>query len=166
MASVDYFLKVDGIEGESLTEGFEKQLQLKSWSWGSTNSGSAATGSGMGSGKATMQDFHFVIENGKGSVQLGLANWKGNHINQATLTCRRTTGEGTPEPYYEVKFDKCVISSFQEGGSEGSSILPMVQISFNFSKVTATYFEQNQEGRNTRAKSVSYDVKLSKAEGN
>jgi type VI protein secretion system component Hcp len=42
----------------------------------------------------------------------------------------------------------------------------MVQISFNYSKVTATYFEQNQEGRNTRAKSVSYDVKLGKAEGN
>lgn len=166
MASADYYLKIDGIEGEAMTEGFEKQLQLKSWSWGSTNSGSAATGSGMGTGKCTPQDFHFVIENGKASVQLGLHNWKGTHIPQAVLTCRQTTGEGTPEPYYEVKFDKCVISSFQEGGSDGSDIKPMVQISFNYSKVTATYFEQNQQGRNTRAKSVSYDVKLGKAEGN
>lgn len=166
MASADYYLKIDGVEGESMTEGFEKQMQIESWSWGSTNSGSAAQGSGLGTGKATMQDFHFVIQNGKASVQLGLNNWKGNHIPTAVLTCRKTTGDGTPQPYYEVTFNECVISSFQEGGSNGSDILPMVQVSFNYSKVTAVYFEQNQQGRNTRAKSVTYDVKKGKAEGN
>lgn len=165
MASADYYLKIDGIEGESKTEGFEKQLQIESWSWGSSNSGSAAQGSGLGTGKAVMQDFHFVVQNGKASVQLGLHNWKGTHIPNAVLTCRRTSGDGTPQTYYEVTFKECVISSFQEGGSNGSDILPMVQISFNYSKVAAVYFEQDQRGQNTRAKTVTYDLKLNKAEG-
>jgi hypothetical protein len=70
MASADYYLKIDTIEGESESVGFEKQMQIESWSFGASNSGSAGTGTGLGTGKVSMQDFHFVIQNGKASVQL------------------------------------------------------------------------------------------------
>src|SRR4028119_820718 len=97
MASADYYLKVDTIEGESEAVGFEKQMQIESWSFGATNSGSAGTGTGLGTGKVSMQDFHFVIQNGKASVQLFLATCKGNHIPQAILSCRKTGGDGRSE---------------------------------------------------------------------
>ena len=73
MASTDFYLKLDTIEGESESVGFENQLQIESWSFGASNSGSAGTGTGLGSGKVSMQDFHFVVQNGKASVQLFLA---------------------------------------------------------------------------------------------
>ena len=166
MASADYLLKIEGITGESVTEGFTEQMQLQSWSWGTTNSGSAAQGQGMGVGKATPSDFHFVIQNGQASVQLALAVWKGNHIPEAILTCRKTTSAGTPEPYYVITFTDLVISSHQEGGSDGSDILPMVQISFNYAKVNAKYFKQGtQGGALEQSNNVTYDVKLVKAEG-
>ena len=39
--AVDYFLKIDQIEGESKDSKHANELQLLSWSWGESNSGSA-----------------------------------------------------------------------------------------------------------------------------
>ena len=120
MAQADYYLQIDTIEGESESIGFEKQMQIESWSFGATNSGSATIGTGLGTGKVSLQDFHFVIQNGKASVQLFLACCKGNHIPKAVLSCRKTGGDGTPYTYYKVTFEDLVLSSFQTGGSNGS----------------------------------------------
>lgn len=162
MASEDFYLKIDTIEGESESVGFEKQMQIQSWSFGANNAGSASLGTGMGTGKVAMQDFHFVIENGKASVQLFLATCKGNHIPQAILSCRKTGGDGTPYTYYKVTFGDIVISSFQTGGSAGGG-LPVEQCSFNFTKITHEYFQQKADGTVSLTNTVTYDTK--KVEG-
>lgn len=163
MASADYYLKIDTIEGESDAVGFEKQMQIESWSFGANNSGSAAIGTGLGTGKVSMQDFHFVIQNGKASVQLFLACCKGNHIPKAVLSCRKSGGDGKPYVYYKVTFSDLAISSFQTGGSNGSGALPMEQISFNFSKIEHEYSQQKADGTVSKTNSVAWDTK--KVEG-
>ena len=171
MADADYYLKIDTIDGESIvTEGqtdagvLNKACQIESWSFGASNSGSAGIGTGLGTGKVSLQDFHFVIQNGKASVPLFLACAKGNHIAKATLSCRKTGGGGTPFTYYRVIFEDLVISSFQTGGSNGSSTLPMEQISFNFTKITHQYYEQNtKDGSMQMTSTAVYDAK--KVEG-
>jgi type VI secretion system secreted protein Hcp len=163
MATADYYLKIDGIEGEADAVGFEKQMQIESWSFGASNSGSASQGSGMGVGKVSLQDFHYVVQNGKASPQLFLACAKGNHIPQAILSCRKTGGDGKPFTYTKITFADIVISSFNSGGSNGSNILPMEQISFNYSKITFEYFQQKADGRVTLTNTVNYDIK--KVEG-
>lgn len=165
MAEADFYLKIDTIEGESLAKGFEKQMQIESWSFGANNAGSATIGTGMGTGKVSMQDFHFVIQNGKASVQLFLATCKGNHIPQAILSCRKTGGDGNPYTYYKVTFGDLVISSFQTGGSNGSGALPMEQISFNFTKITHEYYQQKADGTVALTNTVSYDTKTVTGEG-
>src|ERR1035441_7639883 len=57
MAAVDYFLKIDGIEGEAQDKTHKNEIQLQSWSWGETNTGSMGAGGG-GSGE------HFVDTQG------------------------------------------------------------------------------------------------------
>jgi type VI secretion system secreted protein Hcp len=163
MASADYYLKIDTIEGESEATGFEKQMQIESWSFGASNSGSAAQGTGLGVGKVSLQDFHFVIQNGKASPQLFLACAKGNHIPQGILCCRKTGGDGNPYTYFKVTFGDIVISSFQTGGSNGSNILPMEQISFNFTRIEMEYYQQKPDGSVERSNTVKYDIK--KVEG-
>lgn len=158
MAAEDFYLKIDGITGESEAVGFEKQMQIKSWSFGASNAGSSSLGTGLGTGKVSLQDFHFVIENGTASVQLFLACCKGNHIPQAILSCRKTGGDGTPYTYYKVTFNDLVISSFQTGGSEGGG-LPIEQCSFNFTKITHEYFQQKSDGSVSLTNTVSYDTK-------
>lgn len=167
MADADYYLKIETIEGESVvTEGatdagvLNKACQIESWSFGASNAGSAGLGTGLGTGKVSLQDFHFAIYNGKASVQLFLACAKGNHIPKATLSCRKTGGGGTPYTYYRVIFEDIVISSFQTGGSNGGGALPIEQISFNFTKITHQYFEQETKGGMTQlAATAVYDTK-------
>ncbi len=159
----DFYLKIDTIEGEVEAIGFEKQMQIESWSFGASNAGSASQGTGLGTGKVSMQDFHFVVKNGKASPQLFLATCKGNHIPQAVLSCRKTGGDGSPYSYLKVTFKDLVISSFQTGGSAGSGTLPIEQITFNFTAITHEYFQQKADGSVALTNTVSYDTK--KVEG-
>ncbi len=159
MASADYFLKIDGIEGESEDEKNKGELQLQSWSWGATNSGSSGLGTGAGSGKVNMQDFHFVVEMGKASPNLILACSTGKHIPEAKLTCRKSTGDGGQKPYLRITFNDVVISSYQTGASDGGHVLPIDQISFNYTKIKVEYDQQDAKGNVGKTVTAKYDTK-------
>ena len=165
MAAADYYLQIEGIKGESKATGFEDAIQVESWSFGATNSGSASIGQGLGTGKVSLQDFHFVVENGSASLPLFLATCKGNHFKEAVLSCRKTGGGGEPYTYYKVTFGDLVFSSFQTGGSNGSGALPMEQVSFNFTKITHQYYMQKEDGTVSQTNNVTYDTKAVSGSG-
>jgi hypothetical protein len=50
--SVDMFLKLDGIDGESIKTGFEKWIEISSFSNGVSNHALVSHGTGSGAGKA------------------------------------------------------------------------------------------------------------------
>ena len=50
MALVDYFLKIDGIPGESMDTKHKDEIQVLSFSFGESQSGTMAFGGGGGSG--------------------------------------------------------------------------------------------------------------------
>jgi type VI secretion system secreted protein Hcp len=154
--ATDYFLKLDGIEGESSQKGHENQIDLLSWSWGESNSGSSSDGGGSGSGKVSMQDFSFSMKINKSSPNLFKACASGAHIKEGTLTCRRAGKE--PRPYLTIKFTDCLISSFQTGGSSGDEV-PTDSISLNFSKIEYSYSPQKADGTLGTAIPAAYDIK-------
>jgi len=157
MASADYLLKIDTIDGESNQKGHEKWMELKSWSWGESNSGSSVTGSGAGSGKVSMQDFHFVISYGVSSPKLFLACAAGQHIPSAVLHVRKAGGD--QQTFVEWKFSDILISSYQTGGHEGSDTLPLDQVSFNFTKIEMEYKPQKPDGTLGAGIKAGYDIK-------
>ena len=157
MAAVDYFLKIDGIEGETSQKGHEKEIELHSFSFGETNTGSHAASSGGGAGKVVMQDFHFTMSVCKASPKLFLACATGEHIKGAVLTCRKA-GK-TQQEFLKWKFYDLLISSYQTGGSSHGDIVPTDQISFNFSKVEVEYKEQKADGSLGAAVPAGYDLK-------
>ncbi|MCC6419897.1 MAG: type VI secretion system tube protein Hcp [Gemmataceae bacterium] len=144
MAAVDYFLKIDGVDGEATAKGHEKEIDLESWSWGETNSGSHAHGGGGGAGKVVMQDFHFVMKICKASPKLLQICATGEHIKKATLTCRKA-GKSQQE-FLKIEMEDLLVSSYQTGGSGHSDIIPTDQISLNFTKVKMVYKEQKPDG--------------------
>jgi type VI secretion system secreted protein Hcp len=160
----DLYLKIDTIEGECEAVGFEKQIQIHSESFGCSNSGTSTLGTGLGSGKVSMQDFQFVVENGKASPALWLACCKGNHIPQAILTLRKTGGDGTPYTFSKVTFGDLVISSFHTGASINGGP-PMDSVTFNFTKITKEYFQQKADGSVSLTNTCSYDLKKVQGEG-
>ena len=93
MALVDYFLKIEGIPGESQDAKHKDEIQVLSFSFGESQSGTMAFGGGGGAGKVQMQDFHFMMNVNKASPKLFLACACGEHIPSAILTARKAGKE-------------------------------------------------------------------------
>lgn len=157
--AVDYYLKLDGIKGESKDDKHKDEIDLESWSWGETNAGSHSAGGGGGAGKVSMQDFHFTMKVNKATPELMLACATGKHIKEALLTCRKA---GTDQQeYLKIKFTDLLISSFQTGGSAGGDV-PTEQISLNFSKIEYEYKPQKADGTLDGPVKAGYDLKANK----
>ncbi len=156
MAAVDYFLKIDGIQGESPDKTHKNEIQIESFSWGATQSGTASHGSGMGAGRVQLQDFHFVMLVNKASPKLMLTCATGEHIKNAILTCRKAGKE--QQEYLKITFTDLLVSSYQTGGSAGD-VIPMDQISLNFTKIEFEYKEQKSDGSLGGAIKAFYDMK-------
>ncbi len=161
MAAVDFFLKLEGIDGESQDSKHKNEIDVESWSWGESQAGSHSGGGGGGAGKVSMQDFHFVMKVNKSSPKLLLACATGEHIKKATLVCRKAGKE--QQEYLKITLSDLLVSSFQTGGSEGSGVLPMDQISLNYTKIEYEYKEQKVDGTLGGAIKAGYDLKANKA---
>lgn len=160
MAAVDYFLKIEGIEGESQDHKQKGSIDLESWSWGESQSGTHSGGGGGGAGKVSMQDFHFVMKVNKASPKLLLACASGQHIKKATLTCRKAGKEA--QEFLKMTLTDLLVSSFQTGGSGHGDILPTDQISMNYSKIEYEYKEQKPDGTLGGAVKAGWDLKAGK----
>ncbi|MGD2067118.1 MAG: type VI secretion system tube protein Hcp [Gemmatimonadota bacterium] len=156
MAAVDYYLKIEGIEGESTDDKHTNEIEVLSWSWGETNSGVHSFGAGGGAGKVSMQDFNFTMNANKATPKLLLACATGDHIPSATLTARKAGGE--QQEYLVVKFTDLLVSSYQTGGSAGD-VVPIDQISLNFAKIEFEYKPQKKDGTLDSPVKVGYDLK-------
>jgi len=160
MALVDYFLKVDGIEGESADHKHKGEIDIESWSWGATQSGTFGHAGGGGAGKVSMQDFHFVAKSSKASPKLMLACADGEHIKKAVLVCRKA-GKDQQE-YLKITLSDVLVSSYQTGGTASSNVVPVDQFSLNFSKVEKEYKEQKSDGTLGGTVKAGWDVKANK----
>ena len=144
MAHVDYFLKIEGVDGESTDDKHKGEIQLESWSFGGANAGSFSSGGGGGTGKVALQDFHVVKKTDKASAKLFTACCTGEHLKKATLVCRKA-GKDQQE-FLTVVLSPVLVSSYQSGGSAGSDVIPMEQVALNFGKIEYKYKEQKPDG--------------------
>jgi type VI secretion system secreted protein Hcp len=158
VATIDLFLKMDGIPGESTDLKHKGEIDLQSFSWGETSqAGPSRPGAGAGSGKVAMQDFHFVTRVNKASPLLFLACATGKHIKEAILTARKA-GKGQQE-FLVFKFSDLLISSYQVGGTESGGEIPMDQVSFNFARIDFEYRAQKPDGSLSGPVKAGWDVK-------
>jgi type VI secretion system secreted protein Hcp len=157
--AVDYFLKIDGIPGESVDQKHKNEIQLEAFSWGATNEAGPVIGAGGGAGKVQVQDFSFTMRVNKASPKLFLACAKGQHLKMATFTARR---EGKAQQEFLVyKFTDVVVSSYQTGGSAGD-VIPMDSISLAFSRVEMAYRPQKADGSLDTPIAAGWDLKQNK----
>jgi type VI secretion system secreted protein Hcp len=159
VAVADYFLKIDGIPGESVDKAHKGEIQLESFSWGEStpNLGPGShTGGGTAAGRVQMQDMHVVARVNKASPVLMLACASGKHIKSAVLTVRRTGKQ--LQDFLVIKMTDLLVSSYQIGGSSASNEPPLDQISFNFASIEVDYRPQNPNGSLGAVVSGGWDV--------
>jgi type VI secretion system secreted protein Hcp len=139
MAAVDYFLKIDGIDGESHATEHKDEINVESFSWGVTQLGTSAwehTGAFV-SGKVTMTDFHFQMPLNKASPKLFLACASGQHIKQATFIGETSDFEGGSRQFLKYTFSDILISSYQESGA-ANGVMDASALNFANVKTEAT----------------------------
>jgi type VI secretion system secreted protein Hcp len=159
MALVDYFLKIDGIPGESQDAKHKDEIQVLSFDFGETQAGTMAFGGGGGAGKVQMQDFHFMMNVNKASPKLFITCANGEHIKNAVLTARKAGKD--QQDYLKITFTDLLVSSFQTTGDANANSLPMDSISLNFAQIEVQYKVQNADGSLGAAQTVIYNLKES-----
>src|SRR6187551_1767109 len=117
--AVDMFLKLDGVDGESVDAKYEKWIEILSFSWGISD-GSKATnlpGKAPSSRRAQVSDLSITKYLDTSSPKLFEKCCEGEHIGGATLVMRKA-GE-KPLEFYKIKLVDILISSVQNGGAGG-----------------------------------------------
>jgi type VI secretion system secreted protein Hcp len=158
--TTDYFLKIEGISGESSDSKHKNEIELEAFSWGETNTGCATSGGGAGAGKVQMQDLSFTMTVNKASPRLLLSCASGKHIKQAVLTARKA-GK-TQQEYLIIKLSDVLVTSYQTGGSAQAEI-PFDQVSLGFRKIHMEYRPQKADGSLDTPIQVGWDVVQNKA---
>jgi type VI secretion system secreted protein Hcp len=153
MAAVAYFLKLDGIVGESKDAKHPGEIELESFSWGETVT--VAAGGGGGTGKAQIEDLHVVMKESKASPLLFLTSVSGRLIKQAVLTGRKA-GKA-PVEFLVIKLTDVVVSSYHTGG--GTAAAPDDQVSLNFGKIEFAFTAEGPDGKPEAPVKVGWDVK-------
>src|SRR5947207_15370444 len=119
MAS-DYYLKINGVTGESQAVGMDEYIELDSFSFGASNPADVG-GKGLSGGKASLSDFSFTC--GLDSASIGILKnlYTGTHIDTCTFVGRKTGGDAKPYTYLQVTMTNCFITNRSTaGGSTGS----------------------------------------------
>lgn len=155
--AVDFFLKLDSIQGESVDEKHKDQIQLMSWSLGGSQVSSVAGTGGSGAGKADLSDLSVMKYMDKATPKLFKALIAGTHITSGTLSAVKSGADG--KPFLKITFDELFITSLQHSAS---SEIPTESVSFSYNKIKWDYSTQDEKGILTSVGAVTYELKANK----
>ena len=161
MAAVDYFLKIDGVQGESASQKHRGEIEILSWSWGETQTGVHAGSGGAGAGKVQVGPFHFTARSSLASPKLILACANGQHIQKAVLTAARQV-KGKAQDYLIWTLTDVLVTSFQIG-ADNPDALPVDAFDLDFGKIEVEYKPIKADGSLGSPEKAGWDVKTNKA---
>lgn len=144
MAQADYFLKIDGIEGESKDHKHKGEIELLAWDFNSVNHVYFSGGGGGGAGKVDIHDLSFSAAISKATPKLALACSNGVHFPKAILTARKAGGG--QQAFLIMTLSDVFVSSHQTGGTKVSKLSSIEKASLHFDKIEMEYKEQKHDG--------------------
>jgi type VI secretion system secreted protein Hcp len=139
MATVEFFLKIDSLEGETTAKGFEKQIQLDAFGWGLSQAAPASSvGAGVrATGRAVPQEFQFTTRVNITSPKLMLACATGQHFASAVLSIRKMGAK--QDAYLKYTLSDVVVSSYQTGANNAAEPTPSDSVSLSCARIQIEY---------------------------
>lgn len=156
MAAADYFLKINGIKGDSPDATHRDEIRLASWSWGGSNASTMQFG-GTGGDRAQMDNLDFTMSVNRATPKLVEKLASGEAISSAVLTCRKAGA--LPHEYLKITFEDVVVASYRAAAVASEDTLPEDAFSLNFAKVRLEYSEQNADGTLGTAVVIDHDMR-------
>ncbi len=157
--AIDYYMKIDGVKGESETEAHKDEIKIISYSVGATQPGTFGDGSGGTAGKVSWSDFSFTMETQSATIELIKLASSGKHIEKgAVLSCDTSTGEGGQQTFLTIELKPLIVSSVHHGGSQGND-RSVDSVSLNYGTIRMEYKKQaDQQGTLQSTGSVTHDL--------
>jgi type VI secretion system secreted protein Hcp len=156
--AVDYYLKLDGIQGEATDADFKDQINLLSFSWGGNQVSSAGTRSaGSGAGKVDLSDFSVTKHYDKSSPQLFKSLVSGTHTATGVLSSVKAGSNG--KPFLKLTFEELFVTSIQVSAADE---LPTESVSFSYKQIKIEYSTQDSKGITTPVAAQTYNIGTNK----
>jgi type VI secretion system secreted protein Hcp len=151
----DYFLKLDGIPGESTDAQHPNEIVIGSFSWGINGK---LTGCAAAPLRAAFAAVSFVKHLDKSSPKLASAVATGHHIATAVLTLRKAGDQ--PLEFLVITLKDVLVTSYS---ITGLGDLPQDSFSLQYSRITFKYTTQNPDGSPGTSVAFCFDVRLVRA---
>lgn len=155
--AVDYFLKLDGISGESVDDKHSGWIQISSWSWGGSQISSVAGTGGSGAGKIDVSDFSVMKYLDKASTPTFKSLAFGTHIKTGSMEAVKSGAGG--KPFLKIDFQELFVTNQNFSATDE---IPRESVSFSFNQIKIEYSQQNEQGIVTTTGAVTYNVKQNK----
>ena len=162
MAVEDYFIKLDGIDGESTDSKHSKEVEVLSFHFKGHQQGTAGSSTGgLGKGKVKLTDFVISKRVDKSSPKLFLQCCNGEPVKKLVFTARKAGKD--QQDYLKITMTDCLVSEYNCGveddpthhprdplsgleKSHGPDWGPLEQVGFNYSTIDFSYKEQKPDG--------------------
>lgn len=160
--SVDMFMKIEGIDGESTDDAHDKWIELLSFSHGVSQPSSGASGSGgRTGGRAEFEDFSALKNLDNATPDLNIKCAKGEHIPKIEVECCLATGD--KHTYMKYTMEDCIITEVRPSGvKEGEK--PEEQIGVAYGKIKWEYTPIDHTGAAGATTDRTWSLELNKQE--
>jgi type VI secretion system secreted protein Hcp len=151
--TIQMFLQLDGIEGESSDAHHRGEIDITGWAWGLSDSPSATGAGGAGAGKVSIRDIAIQKPMDLASPLLMAFAAEGRHIASGAITNRRTSGG----EFLVVRLSDIAITSVGETAAhEANQVVETLTLAFG--KVELDYRPTVVNGSLGPQKTFRWDV--------
>jgi type VI secretion system secreted protein Hcp len=140
----DMFLKMSGVRGESLDAQHQDDVEISHWGWGLKNSATFAMTDDQSVKHATADSVTITKKFDRASPTLARYCAKGQHIDKATITCRKNAGDAKVE-FMVVELMKVMVTDVKYD-SRGNVEEEPETITLSFSQFRIKYRTQDSDG--------------------
>jgi type VI secretion system secreted protein Hcp len=152
-----WFLKVDGIPGESTDDRHRNEIDVTSWSFGVTNAAPGrGGGGGTGTGRPAFDELHVDARINSATPLLFKACASGQHIRTAVLTGERVTGAAGSE-FLTYALEDVTIRGVEHADTVDAA--PTDRVALGYGRIRISYRPQNPDGSLGAAVTAGWDVR-------
>ena len=136
--SVDMYLKVEGVDGESSDDAHDKWIEVLSYNHGVSQPATGVSGTGgQTGGRADFQNLSIVKVLDNSTPDLNIKCAKGEHIPKVELELCLATGD--KHTFMKYTFEDCVVTLVSPGGTSSDEARPMENVAFAYGKCKWEY---------------------------
>lgn len=140
-----WFLKIDGIEGESTAASHQGEIDVLSWAWGLSVPDGGSGGGGGRARRPEFREFRFTTRISKASPPLLEACATGRRIRSVELSGVRPHGGPRSSDFLAYRLGDAIVTGVEHTDAEAE--LPTEQFSLAYATIEISYTPQDPTGR-------------------